>query len=360
MSSLGKHLPVLAVVAAVLVILAGAITPACGQAGAREGQSPQDCESDTTAIVTDTVPSVAATAAETQAEPEPGFWGSLFIWKFFWFLVLIVIGVILLLTRKINRWVRFALMAVAFVLFGLDHFFPLHPSPMCGITKLFMFKFTWGEFFPVFTALFVAMIVPSLIGRKLFCGWVCPLGALQELINKIPFKPRVKQFNFTAFNSIRMALLAMFVLTFFAVKDHIAYLAESAEADIGSRIWVAFSAYSVYDPVNFFELLHWQIGTLFFIMFAVLIIASLVLYRPFCYAICPIGAITWLLEKIAPGRVRVDLRTCDDCGICVEKSPCPTIAKLKDPNTKAAPDCTSCGECIGACPTDSIRFTFTR
>ena len=300
----------------------------------------------------------AAEAAKIQQRPD--FWSFLFIWKHFWFVALAAVGLALLLLRKINFWVRIGMMAVAFVLFGLDVLYPLHPSPMCAVTKLFMFKFTQGQFFPVFSALLLAMIVPSLIGRKLFCGWACPLGAFQELINKIPFKPRWKQFNFTAFNSVRMALVALFVLTFFMVKSQIGDLAAEAGADASSQAWRMFSAYNVYDPINFFELLHWNINTLFFIMMAILVLASLALYRPFCYAICPVGAITWALEKIAPGRVRVDHAMCTECGECITKSPCPTIAKLVDRKTKAAPDCTSCGECLNTCPTQAISFRFRR
>ncbi len=298
----------------------------------------------------------APVQADTQEPSGPGFWDQLFTAKYLWFAILMILGVVLLFLKKVNVWIRAGVLVLAFVLYGLDYFFPLHPSPMCGFTKFIMFRFTMGSFLPVFAVLVAAMLIPSLFGRKLFCGWVCPLGALQELINKVPFKPRWKKINFAAFNAVRFSLLGLFLLTFFAVKDHIALLGEQLEADTSEGLWSAFSAYSVYEPVNFFELLHWQIHTLFFVMFGVLILGSLMLYRPFCYGICPIGAITWLLERIAPARVRVNLATCTDCGDCEEKSPCPTIGKLKDPSVKAPPDCTSCGECLPTCPTDSIRF----
>lgn len=311
-------------------------------------------------VPADTTASSTTAASPThgdQQEAEPTIWTIMSAPKYLTMLGLMAAGLILLFARAINLWVRLVGLAVIFVVFGSDQIFPLHPSPMCAVTKLFMFRFTHGEWFIGFLTFFLIIFVPSLIGRKLFCGWVCPLGAFQELINKIPVKWRIKQFNFTAFNAVRFMLLAMFFLTFFWAKSYMDALgAETGMA--GTPLWKAYSAYSVYDPINYFEYLHWTFNTLFWITMPILVLASLALYRPFCYLICPIGALSWLLEKIAPARVRINRQTCNDCGVCVIKSPCPTIKPLLKGDSLGLPDCTSCGECIRTCPKKSISFGF--
>jgi polyferredoxin len=305
--------------------------------------------------------SAGSTSAQSppQARQAPTILDSVLTTKFAAIAILGLLGFALLLGRSVSVPIRVGALLVAFVLFGLDLLFPLHPSPMCASTKLFMFRFTMGRWMPAFLALFGIIVVLSLVARKLFCGWVCPLGAVQELINRIPFKWRRKKFSFVAFNSLRMGLLVLFFLTFFAVRDQVGALAEQNGASLDERLWGAFSSYSVYGPLNMFELLHWHIDTLFIIMSTVLVVASLALYRPFCYAICPIGAISWLLEYVTPGRVRVNQTTCTDCGDCSEASPCPTIDKLVD-GRKIVPDCTSCGICIRACPEKAISLSWSR
>lgn len=292
------------------------------------------------------------------SEQAPGVMDFLLSTKYLSMLGVVVLGLVLLMTRKVNIWTRMAVMAASFILFGVGVVFSLHPSPMCATTKLYLFKFTIGRWMPVFIAFALVIFVPSIFGRKLFCGWACPLGAFQELINKIPHKFKIQHPNFSAMNGIRLSLIGLFFITFHAGRTHIAALAGAVEADPASRIWQIYSSINIYDPINMFELMHWEITTSFWILMTILVVSSLIFYRPFCYVICPIGGLTWLLEKIAPGRVRVDMAACNNCGHCVKEVPCPTMKPLLAGETFNLPDCTSCGECLDTCPTNAITFGF--
>ncbi|MEW5925140.1 MAG: hypothetical protein AB1746_14245, partial [Candidatus Zixiibacteriota bacterium] len=67
--------------------------------------------------------------ANEEADEEPGIAYFLFTGKYLLFLIMALVGLALLMGKWLNRWVRIGMMAVAFVLFGLELFYPLHPSP---------------------------------------------------------------------------------------------------------------------------------------------------------------------------------------------------------------------------------------
>ena len=85
-------------------------------------------------------------------------------------------------------------------------------------------------------------------------------------------------------------------------------------------------------------------GNLFLWKFGILmsvILGSIVVHRPFCRYLCPLGAIYGLFNPIALLRYDVDKSKCIDCGKC--KSVCRMDIDLhKDPNSRL---CVRCGKC---------------
>jgi NAD-dependent dihydropyrimidine dehydrogenase PreA subunit len=234
-------------------------------------------------------------------------WTDLLSFKYILGGFIALLGLILLKTVKINQNTRTILMCFVFVLFGI--LVIMHgPSPIRSIVDPLTSILTNSAI--TYKKLTMLLFISGLtiVGSKLFCGWVCPFGAIQEIINKIsvPFKT-ILSFKIT--NSIRVLLFiisAIMVLT------------------IGSDL------YTYNNFLNPFELFDWTFGLVLAILVGVVLIASLFVYRPYCYLICPVGLLTWLLEYVSIFRVRVDRNKCNDCGICISKSPCPSIKPILD------------------------------
>ncbi|HVP25907.1 MAG TPA: 4Fe-4S binding protein [Methanomicrobiales archaeon] len=162
------------------------------------------------------------------------------------------------------------------------------------------------------------LLVLTLILGRIFCGSICPLGALQELAYQAPVpkvKPRIKRALYT----VRFVILAIVVV---------------------AALLLSVNALAFLGVMDLF-LLSFTLGSL--VMLTILVV-SLFFYRPFCRAICPYGA----LLSLAGFASRFKLRrnpSCIECGKC--EFACPTDeAKRED----LKGECYLCGRCTEACP----------
>ncbi len=291
------------------------------------------------------VSSSCLSAEEAGAKASFGFWDVMLMPRVWVGLLFALAGLFLLNRRLVTKNLRMIALVVIFLVFGAFWLLPLgefsqgmglHPSPVCATTKPALF-IQAGRGFPiVFAAILVSMAVISLIGKKLFCGWICPVGAAQEYMYNISFGKKLdkklkKILPFKITNSIRTVL---FILYF---------------------IIVASAGISIYAYFNPFDFLHWGFGLWTVLTMIITMVTGLFIFRPFCYLVCPVGLLSWILEHFALTRVKLDRAKCTDCGICERKAPCPTVPAIMAEKW-SQPDCHACGQCIEVCPEDALNF----
>ena len=86
------------------------------------------------------------------------------------------------------------------------------------------------------------------------------------------------------------------------------------------------------------------------------LLACLVIYRPFCRYLCPLGAIYGLFNPVAIFRYRIDAENCIHCGSCSRACPMAIDAE-KEINSA---ECIRCGACRAACPAGCIHIGSAR
>jgi hypothetical protein len=274
--------------------------------------------------------------------------------KYITMLVIGLVAMVLLLTRKMKNPVKVPILLLSTFLYGiaanlglkLFAGFSMHPSPICSATKSVLYGFR-----PPMIAMLLVIPALILVGPKLFCGWVCPVGAVQELIAMLADKLRIRRrkWNFRVTQTVRVTILLLFVaLSLTAVLHTTASNGQTTALSLYDYI-NAFHGYEIaLQPTLLDNLIH-------FLPFLLTLVFAFLYYRPFCYLVCPIGLLTNLVENIALFRVVLRKPPCDDCGACTLKSPCPTVPEiLKDAAYR--PDCFSCTVCTSSCPSRSLEF----
>ncbi|MBI5623041.1 MAG: 4Fe-4S binding protein [Elusimicrobia bacterium] len=256
------------------------------------------------------------------------------------FLCLAAGGLALCLAGRVSRAARLTALAAAFVLLGgilgllipdLGQPLGMHPSPMCSLNKLLAFAWLKGRFALGLAVSLGVMILLSVLFRKSFCGWACPLGAFQELLHSVPGPAKLHNLPFPVSNWVRAGLMAAFVLGL-----------------------LGFGVIT-YDSFNGFEALHWGWEPGATVTLGLILLASLFYFRPYCYLVCPIGLVTWALEPLSLIGVQKDGKACDGCLACVSKAACPSLEGIVKGEARWTPDCSSCGRCLESCPKGALK-----
>ncbi|MCK5255289.1 MAG: 4Fe-4S binding protein [Deltaproteobacteria bacterium] len=261
---------------------------------------------------------------------EQGYLQLVFSLKYLLYLVVTILAIILLAMRKVSNLLRIFTLFILFVIFGI--LIGIHPSPLCALTKSMLIYHLRSFLPPPMIIMAAAMILFTILGNKIFCGWICPLGCVQEVIFKVSVFIKKFKFPFTITNSIRFSLFAIFLIFIFSFRINI---------------------YNFFNP---FELFHWQFYAYDLFVISVVMLASLFYYRPFCQFLCPAGLITWPFEHLSFFKIHKNNTRCTSCNKCIKESPCTAINSIMQDH-KIIPDCYACGKCIESCPEDALSFS---
>lgn len=86
---------------------------------------------------------------------------------------------------------------------------------------------------------------------------------------------------------------------------------------------------------------------------SVIVILSVLIYRPFCKYICPLGAIYAPFNKAALVQMKVDNSKCTHCSACSK-----VCGMCVDPSVSPnSTECIRCGKCIEVCPVKALSYT---
>lgn len=195
------------------------------------------------------------------------------------------------------------------------------------------------------------MAVGVLCGRFI-CGFLCPFGFLQELIHKIPCKKirtfpgdRLLRYLKYVILALFVVLLPMFALDAFGQGNSwfCKYICPAGTLEGG--VFLPLVNHGLRSALG--ALYHWKLGILI-----IIVVLSVLLYRPFCKYLCPLGAIYGMFNRISLARYRVSETACVHCGAC--ERACPMGVDIVKGIQLS--ECIYCGDCKAACKFGAIHL----
>ena len=261
--------------------------------------------------------SVAAVTSQTEMDAQQALWTRIWLGKQVEIFVLgvmltVLTGVFFFQTFAVRNerafyWFRIGFLTVTLVYLGWICNAQLSVVNLMALFGSLVSGFSWQAFLldPLTFILWFSVAAALLFwGRGAYCGWLCPFGALQELLNQVARKLRIPQWTLPwGLNERLWPMKYMIFLGLFGVS-----LTSIEQAERLAEV----------EPFKTAIILNFVRAWPFVAYVAALLIAGLFVERFFCRYLCPLGA-----ALAIPARLRMFdwLKRYKECG-----SPCQTCA----------------------------------
>ncbi len=253
----------------------------------------------------------------------------------------------------------------------------LDADPLIFITTILSSREWYQTFY-----LAILVIVATVFLGRVFCGWICPLGTLNNAVGSIK-KRRLKTstvnwYRFKYYVLIFLLVSSLFSLQLTGIVDPISLLIRSFSLAVYPLVSYATSAtfdafYNANIPflVNVSEFIYSILKKIFlpfqqpfylqsaFVGFLFLLILgmNLVERRFWCKYLCPLGGLLGILSRYAFLRRSVS-EDCDGCGACAHA--CQGSATPDREERWKSTECLYCMDCDDICPRNAVHFGFAR
>lgn len=194
---------------------------------------------------------------------------------------------------------------------------------------------------PAAAVLITAFFAMSLLLRKAFCSWLCPVGTISEWLWRLGRETFKRNFTLPRWLDIGLRSLKYILLGLFAwvvITMSARAVAEFLESPYGIVADVKM--------LNFFR----YMTTTTAVVLALLVVASIFVKNFWCRYLCPYGALMGLGALFSPLRIKREPAKCIDCAKCAKA--CPAQLPVDVLVQIRSAECLGCMECVAVCPAE--------